>query len=330
MKTYLVGGAVRDTLLQRDVSERDWVVLGATPEQMQALGYQQVGKDFPVFLHPKTKDEYALARTERKTGTGYTGFSFDTSTEVTLEEDLLRRDLTVNAMAMDENGDLIDPFNGQQDLNNRILRHVSDAFIEDPLRVFRVARFAARYAQYGFQVADETIQLMQQIVNSGELQSLSAERVWKETERSLQEPNPEVFFETLKSCGALKTWFSELDALWGVPNPPKYHPEVDTGIHTMLVLQQAAKLSNKLAVRFAALTHDLGKALTDRNKWPSHHGHEKLGIAPLTQLCQRLKVPNECKELALLTCEFHGHVHKAKELKPSTILTLFDLSLIHI
>lgn len=324
MQIYLVGGAVRDTLLGREVTERDWVVVGATPAQLLAQGYCQVGKDFPVYLHPESKEEYALARIERKTGIGYTGFAFDASNHVTLEQDLIRRDLTINAMALDHTGALIDPFNGQADLQNKILRHVSDAFVEDPLRVFRVARFAARYAEYGFSIADETLALMSQIAESGELQSLTAERIWKETSRSLLEPTPEVYFESLKACNALQSWFAELDALWGVPNPPQYHPEVDTGIHTMLVLQQAAKLSDNLAVRFAALLHDLGKALTPKDKWPSHHGHEGLGVASVKRLCERLKVPNECKELALLTCEYHGHVHKARELKPATILNLFN------
>lgn len=326
MKIYLVGGAVRDELLQREVTEKDWVVVGATPEQMLQKDFQQVGKEFPVFLHPKTKEEYALARTERKSGIGYTGFTVEAAPSISLEEDLLRRDLTVNAMAKDESGQIIDPFNGQADLHNRLLRHVSDAFIEDPLRVLRVARFAARYHQYGFTVADETLSLMRKISESGELESLSAERVWKETEKSLTEPNPEVFFNTLKQVDALRYWFREIEALWGVPNPPKWHPEIDTGVHCMMVVQQAAKLSELVAVRFAALTHDLGKALTPQEKWPSHHGHEKAGLVPLKNLCDRLKVPNELRDLASLVCEHHGKIHRAKELNPSTILKLFDAS----
>jgi len=324
MPTYLVGGAVRDKLLNRPVIEKDWVVTQATAQQMKDQGYIQVGKDFPVFLHPKTKEEYALARTERKNGTGYTGFICDSSPEVTLEQDLLRRDLTINAMAQDPQGNIIDPYQGQQDLNSKLLRHVSPAFAEDPLRVLRVARFAARYAYLGFSIATETMQLMTQLAQSGELAQLSPERVWKETSRSLQESNPEVFFETLKACGALTVWFSELDKLWGVPNPANWHPEIDTGVHTMMVLVQAVKLSDKLPVRFAALVHDLGKALTPSEKWPSHHGHEKLGLGAINQLSDRLKVPNECRELALMVSEFHSHVHRVTSLKASTILKVLN------
>ncbi len=324
MQIYLVGGAVRDQMLGRPVKDKDYVVVGATPAQMLALGYEQVGKDFPVFLHPKSKQEYALARTERKSGKGYTGFICDTSASVTLEDDLRRRDLTVNAMAQSEHGDLIDPYGGQQDLDARVLRHVSDAFIEDPLRVLRVARFAARYHQLGFTIANETMALMTQISQSEELSHLSAERVWQETQRSLQDPAPRVYFEVLRACAGLTHWFPEIDALWGVPNPPKHHPEIDTGLHTMMVLEQACLLSDSVAVRFAALVHDLGKALTPPEKWPSHHGHGQLGLAAINALCDRLKAPNDCRELALLVSEFHGHIHTAPELKPSTLLKVFN------
>ncbi|GAA0370182.1 multifunctional CCA addition/repair protein [Bowmanella denitrificans] len=324
MKIYLVGGAVRDTLLGRNVTERDYVVVGATPAHMLALGYKQVGSDFPVFLHPHSGEEYALARTERKTAAGYTGFDCIADPSVTLEEDLLRRDLTVNAMAMDEQGQIIDPYHGQQDLHNKVLRHVSDAFIEDPLRVLRVARFAARYHQLGFGIAVETLELMRHIAQSGELQALSAERVWKETSRALLEDSPEVYFETLRAADALDSWFAELNALWGVPAPAKWHPEIDTGVHSMMVLQQAAALSDNLAVRYAALVHDVGKGLTPADKWPTHHGHEKLGLAAVEQISQRLKVPNDCRELALLVSEFHTHLHKALELKATTVLKVLN------
>jgi tRNA nucleotidyltransferase (CCA-adding enzyme) len=291
---------------------------------MLAQGYQAVGADFPVFLHPKTKEEYALARIERKIGAGYTGFSCDASSDVSLEEDLMRRDLTINAMAMDDQGNIIDPYNGQEDLDNKLLRHVSDAFIEDPLRVLRVARFAARYHNLGFRIAPETMALMQTIVESGELSALSAERVWQETARSLMENHPEVYFENLRSCGALAVWFPELDVLWGIPNPPKWHPEIDTGIHTMMVLQQAVKLSDKLTVRFAGLVHDLGKGLTPPENWPSHRGHEKLGLEAINTFCDRLKAPNDCRELGLMVSEFHTHIHQAFELKASTILGMLN------
>lgn len=324
MQTYLVGGAVRDKLLGRPIKDQDWVVVGSTPEQMLAQGYQAVGADFPVFLHPKTKEEYALARIERKIGAGYNGFSCDASSEVTLEEDLLRRDLTINAMAMDDQGNIIDPYNGQQDLKDKLLRHVSAAFVEDPLRVLRVARFAARYHNLGFRIAPETLALMQTIVANGELTALSAERVWQETARSLMENHPDVYFENLRACGALAVWFPELDILWGIPNPPKWHPEIDTGIHTMMVLQQAVKLSDKLYVRFAALVHDLGKGLTPPESWPSHRGHEKIGLEAINTLCDRLKAPNDCRELGLMVSEFHTHIHQAFELKASTILSMLN------
>ncbi|MBC3767661.1 multifunctional CCA addition/repair protein [Neptunicella marina] len=324
MKVFLVGGAVRDALLGHPVKDKDYVVVGASVAQMLEQGYQQVGRDFPVFLHPKTQQEYALARQERKAGRGYSGFEVDASSNVTLEQDLLRRDLTINAMAMDEDGSIIDPYHGQQDLENRLLRHVSDAFVEDPLRVLRVARFAARYHQYGFCVADETLELMQRIAESGELKHLTAERVWQETARALMEPNPEVYFQILKQVNALSFWFAELDVLWGIPNPAKWHPEIDTGIHTLMVLQQAVALSGDLAVRFAALTHDLGKGKTPPDNWPAHHGHETLGLAPINALCDRIKAPNECRELALMASQFHTHVHKAFELKPATLLKVFN------
>jgi len=324
MQIYLVGGAVRDSLLKHPFHEKDWVVVGATPQQLLELGYQQVGKDFPVFLHPQSKEEYALARTERKSGVGYTGFQVHAAPDVTLEQDLARRDLTINAIAMDEDGALFDPYGGQQDLQSRTLRHVSAAFVEDPLRVLRVARFAARYHYLGFSIADETQQLMRSIADSGELQHLSAERVWKETERALSGDNPAHYFQVLYDCGALQALFPELAQLWGIPNPAQWHPEVDSGIHSLMVLEQAAKLTPSVAVRFAALLHDLGKGLTPQPAWPSHRGHEKAGVAVIESLCERLRVPNDCKTLALLVGEFHGHAHKALELKPSTILKLFD------
>lgn len=324
MQTYLVGGAVRDKLLGRPIKDRDWVVVGGTPQQMLSQGFQSVGADFPVFLHPDSKEEYALARIERKTGAGYTGFSCDASSEVSLEDDLIRRDLTINAMAMDDQGNVIDPYNGQQDLQNRVLRHVSDAFIEDPLRVLRVARFAARYHGLGFNIAPETLALMKTIVANGELAALSAERVWQETARSLLEEHPEVYFENLRRCHALAAWFPELDILWGIPNPPKWHPEIDTGVHTMMVVQQAVKLTDKLSVRFAALVHDLGKGLTPAAKWPSHRGHEKLGLEAINTLCDRLKAPNDCRELGLMVSEYHTHIHQAFELKASTIVNMLN------
>ena len=326
---YLVGGAVRDQLLNLPVKDRDWVIVGATPQALLDLGYQQVGKDFPVFLHPQSKEEYALARTERKSGQGYTGFICDFSADITLEQDLIRRDLTINAIAQDLQGNLYDPYHGADDLQQRILRHVSPAFVEDPLRVLRVARFAARYHHLGFTIAPETLQLMQTLTQQGELQHLTAERVWAETEKALNEKNPEIYFETLRQVGALAVLFPELDALYGVPNPAKYHPEIDSFIHTMLVLQQAVKLTentnlNKSAVRFAAICHDLGKALTPKENWPSHHDHEKAGIKPTRLLCKRLRVPNYIQELSELTCEYHTHVHKALELRPETVVKLFN------
>ena len=324
MQIYLVGGAVRDALLGYPVKDKDYLVTGATIEQMLAAGYQQVGKTFPVFLHPKSQQEYALARKEKKQGSGYTGFACDFEPTITVEEDLLRRDLTINAMAQDSNGNIIDPFDGQQDLAAKLLRHVSDAFVEDPLRVLRVARFAARYHHLGFKVAPETLTLMRKIVTSGELDALIAERVWQETQSALLEQDPQVYFEVLRECGALQVIMPEIDCLWGIPNPAKWHPEIDSGIHTMMVLKQAQQLSNKLTVRFASLCHDLGKGLTPADNYPHHHGHEKLGLKPIKALCSRLKVPNECRDLALLDSEFHTHVHKAFELRADTIVKLFD------
>ena len=324
LTTYLVGGAVRDKLLGRAVADRDYVVTGASVKQMLSLGFTQVGKDFPVFLHPQNKEEYALARTERKQGHGYTGFTCYAAPDVTLEQDLYRRDLTINAMAMAIDGKIIDPYNGQQDLDNRILRHVSDAFIEDPLRVLRVARFAARYHSYGFVVADETMLLMTHISNSGELATLSGERIWKEMQRSLAESNPEVFFQVLFQCNALKEIWSDLHKLWGVPNPEKWHPEICSGIHTMMVLQRAVKLSPKTSVRFAALCHDLGKSLTLEEHWPAHRGHEKAGLPLVERIADKLRLPTDHKRLALKVCQFHLHCHKVFELKPATILKMFN------
>ena len=324
MQIYLVGGAVRDQLLQYPVKDKDYLVTGTTVEQMLDLGYQQVGKSFPVFLHPSTNQEYALARTELKQGEGYTGFICNFSPEITLEQDLIRRDLTINAMAQDQNGEIIDPYKGQQDLANKTLRHVSPAFVEDPLRVLRVARFAARYHHLGFTVAPETLDLMAEIADSGELNTLVAERVWQETQSALAEQSPHIYFQVLRDCNALAQVFPELDKLWGVPNPEKWHPEIDSGVHTLMVLEQASFLSESLPMRFAALTHDLGKALTPPEKWPSHHGHEKKGLAPIKALCNRIKAPNEFRELSLLVSEYHTHCHKAFELKASTIIRLFD------
>ena len=331
LNTFLVGGAVRDHLLNRPVIERDYLVVGASIEQMLSLGFTQVGKDFPVFLHPKTKEEYALARTERKEGKGYTGFSCYAAADVTIEEDLLRRDLTVNAMAMNSNGTIIDPYQGQKDLNNRVLRHVSEAFTEDPLRVLRVARFAARYSDLNFTIADETLALMKKISESGELEALTPERIWKEMRRSLGEQHPEVFFNVLRQCHALKVIWPELDNLWGIPNPKKWHPEICSGIHTMMVLEQAVKLTadysdeeDKINIRFAALCHDLGKGVTDNEKWPSHRGHEKAGLPLVEKICEQLKVPTAYRQLALKVCEHHLHCHNAFELKASTILNIFN------
>lgn len=328
MQRYLVGGAVRDQLLEIDVYDKDWVVVGATPEQLLEKGYTAVGKDFPVFLHPKTKEEHALARTERKVGSGYTGFECYFAADVTLEEDLMRRDLTINAMAQDADGQIIDPFNGQADLNDRILRHVSDAFTEDPLRVLRVARFASKLSHLGFTVADETLELMQQIALSGELSNLTPERIWLEWQKSLSTANPQIFLSVLKQCGALKILLPELDALFGVPQPEKWHPEIDTGLHTLLVAKQAAQLSDSLPVRFAAQVHDLGKGITPESEWPSHKMHCHTGVKLIKNLCQRVRVPNEYRDLALMVCEQHSNIHRAAELRPETklkVLNKFDV-----
>ena len=324
MQVYLVGGAVRDHLLGHPYHEKDYVVVGATPEQLLAEGYQPVGKDFPVFLHPKTKEEYALARTERKSGVGYHGFQFFTDTSVKLEDDLIRRDLTINAMAMDDHGQVYDPYGGQQDLQHKVLRHVSEAFTEDPLRVLRVARFAARYATYGFTVAEETLQLMRKIAQSGELSALTPERVWKETSRALMEDHADVYFQILKDCDALEVLFPEINALFGVPQRPEYHPEIDCGIHTLMALKQACLANYALEVRFAVLVHDLGKALTPVEELPRHIMHEERGIPPVTQICDRLKVPTALKNLALIVCKEHLKCHQVKNLKPGTLWRLLQ------
>jgi tRNA nucleotidyltransferase (CCA-adding enzyme) len=322
MDIYLVGGAVRDELLGLEVHERDWVVTGATPAGMGEAGYRPVGKDFPVFLHPGTQEEYALARTERKSGHGYAGFEFFTSPEITLEQDLQRRDLTINAMARAADGTLIDPFNGQRDLQQRLLRHVSDAFVEDPLRVLRVARFAARFAGLGFQVAAETLELMGQIAASGELDYLVPERVWQETRKALATDHPEVYFQVLHDCGALACILPELERLFGVPQPAQHHPEIDTGVHTLMVLQQATRISDQTRVRFAALVHDLGKGTTPADTLPRHIAHEHRGIDIIRDLCERLRVPNDHRDLALICCRYHGLAHRILEVRDSTVLKL--------
>lgn len=324
MQVYLVGGAVRDRLLGLPVGERDWVVVGAHPEEMQRQGYMLVGKEFPVFLHPETREEYALARTERKTGPGYRGFTTRFSPDVTLEDDLERRDLTINAIAEDAEGVLVDPFGGQRDIEARVLRHVSKAFVEDPVRVLRLARFAARFAGLGFTVAEETRGLLKQIVAAGEMEALVPERVWKETQKALGESRPDVYFETLRDCGALKVIFPEIDALYGVPQPAQWHPEIDTGVHVMMALRLAASQGVSAATRFAVLTHDLGKALTPREKWPAHHGHEQLGVPAVEALAARLRVPKEFRDLAVMVSNYHTHVHRALQLKPGTMLELFE------
>ena len=324
MKVYLVGGAVRDQLLGYPIKERDWVVVGASSEVLIKQGYQQVGKDFPVFLHPTTREEYALARTERKVGEGYYGFSCDASPNVSLEEDLARRDLTINAMAMDNNGLLIDPYHGQDDLRDKLLRHVSPAFVEDPVRVLRIARFAARYHHLGFRLADETRALMYQMVCRGELHHLVAERVWQEWQRSFEEKNPEQFILTLRACGALAVILPELDALFGIPNPVHYHPEIDSGIHTLLALQAAVILSDDPMVRFAAVVHDLGKACTPMLQWPSHRGHEELGVPVIVSLCERLRIPTDYRKLACMVSKFHLNIHRYKELRAATALRILE------
>jgi tRNA nucleotidyltransferase (CCA-adding enzyme) len=324
MQVYLVGGAVRDRLLGREVTERDWVVVGATPAELERAGYIPVGRDFPVFLHPKTKEEHALARTERKVGPGYRGFTTEFSPDVTLEDDLRRRDLTVNAMAQDDSGRIIDPHGGQADIEARLLRHVSPAFTEDPVRILRVARFAARYAPLGFRVADETLELMRRMVADGEADSLVAERVWTETEKALGESRPDVFIQVLRDCGALRVVYPELDALFGVPQPDKWHPEVDTGVHQLLALRAAVNLGGNVATRFAVLMHDLGKGVTPADKLPSHPGHENAGVALVEQLCARVRVPNHLRELAVIAARYHTHVHRAFELRSDTVLKTLE------
>lgn len=325
MKTYLVGGAVRDELLGLPVRERDWVVVGADPEALTSQGFRAVGKDFPVFLHPQTHEEHALARTERKTGPGYRGFVTRFSPDVTLEQDLERRDLTVNAIARDpDSGQLVDPFNGVADLSARVLRHVSAAFVEDPVRVLRVARFAARFASLGFTVAPETIALMKRIAADGELQALVPERVWQETQRSLEMPAPWVYFEVLREANALAVVFPEVAALFGVPQPEKWHPEIDTGVHTMMVLQQATRLSTDPSVRFAALTHDLGKGTTPTNEWPRHVAHEQRSVQLIEAMCQRLRIPNNYRDIAVLVGRYHLLSHTLLELRAPTLLDLLE------
>lgn len=324
MKIYLVGGAVRDQLLGLAVRERDWVVVGARPEELLDQGFKPVGKDFPVFLHPKTSEEYALARTERKTGPGYRGFDTMFSPDVTLEQDLERRDLTINAIARDATGALVDPFHGQRDLQERWLRHVSPAFVEDPVRVLRLARFAARFAPLGFRVAPETMELLRAIAARGELDALVPERVWQETQRALEMPAPRQFFEVLREGHALPVIFPEIHALFGVPQPEQWHPEIDTGVHTMMVLDQATKLSEDPVVRFAALVHDLGKAATPTHELPRHIAHEERGVGIVEELCDRLRIPNAYRELGVLVSRYHLHMHRIAELRPQTILELLE------
>ncbi len=322
MKIYCVGGAVRDALLGLPVQDRDWVVVGATPEEMLARGFQPVGKDFPVFLHPQTHEEYALARTERKSGHGYHGFTFYTAPEVTLEEDLARRDLTINAIAQAEDGTLIDPFGGQADLQRKILRHVSPAFAEDPVRILRVARLMARFTD--FTIAPETLALMRTMVDNGEVDHLVPERVWQEIARGLMEKRPSRMFESLRACGALAKLIPELDRLWGMPQRADFHPEIDTGRHVMLVIDMAARLGLSLPARFAALTHDLGKGLTPAEILPRHIGHEARSVELIKPLCARLRVPAACRDLALLVARHHGEIHQIAELTPQTRLKILE------
>jgi len=324
LKVFQVGGAVRDKLLNLPVDDRDWVVVGATPEEMLAKGFRQVGRDFPVFLHPETHEEYALARTERKVAPGYRGFQVHADPQVTLEEDLRRRDLTINAMAATEDGRIIDPYGGRRDLERRILRHVSPAFSEDPVRILRVARFAARFKPLGFSVAPETRALMYAMVEADEVAALVPERVWAEVERALGEAEPPEFFKVLRDCHALEVLFPEIDRLYGVPQRPQYHPEIDTGLHTMMVLEQATRLAKDTCVRFAALVHDLGKGTTPREQWPSHKGHEQRSAALIEALCQRLRIPNRYRDLAVAVARYHTHCHRAAELRPGTLLKTLE------
>jgi len=324
MQVYLVGGAVRDALLGISVEERDWVVVGSTREQLENLNYRAVGRDFPVFLHPESHEEYALARRERKIAPGYRGFAVEFGPEVTLAEDLARRDLTINAMAQAADGTLIDPYGGRRDLDARILRHVSAAFIEDPVRILRVARFAARFAPLGFTVAAETLELMRSMVDRHEVDALVAERVWQESEKALRESAAARFFEVLRECGALRLIYPEVDALFGVPQPGEWHPEIDTGVHTLMVLEQAGRLSADPKVRFAALVHDLGKALTPRSDWPKHHGHEERSVNLIEKLCARLRPPAEYRDLAVIVARYHGIVHRAFELTPKTMVDFME------
>jgi tRNA nucleotidyltransferase (CCA-adding enzyme) len=319
VKVYAVGGSVRDQLLGLEVRDQDYVVVGSTPEEMQKLGFKPVGKDFPVFLHPQTHEQYALARTERKSGHGYRGFTVHASPDVSLEQDLERRDLTVNAIARDQNGDIIDPFKGSRDLKNGILRHVSPAFTEDPVRVLRVARFAARFS---FEIAAETSELMQQMVVNGETDHLVPERVWQEISTGLMEQTPSTMFQVLRDCGALARILPELDALFGVPQPEQHHPEVDTGVHTLMAIDYAARQQYSLPVRFAALTHDLGKGVTPPEQWPAHHGHEQKSVQLVDSLCTRLRVPGDSRDVARLTARFHGDIHRTLQLRPATILKM--------
>lgn len=324
MEKYLVGGAVRDQLLGYPVKERDWVVVGETPDSMIKQGFRAVGKDFPVFLHPESHEEYALARTERKTAPGYRGFIVHADVDVTLGQDLQRRDLTINAIAMTPEGEFIDPYGGKDDLDKRLFRHVSPAFAEDPVRILRVARFAARYHHLGFKLVSDTQELMRAMVDAGEVDHLVPERVWAELFKALNETTPSAFFYTLKDCGVLEKIFPEIHKLFGVPQPPKYHPEIDTGVHSIMCLEQAALLSTKPEVRFAALVHDLGKALSPKDNLPHHYGHETKGLPVLEALCNRLRVPNTFKSLAQHVMQYHTHCHKVTELKPSTLVDLLN------
>ncbi len=324
MQVYLVGGAVRDGLLGLPVKERDWVIVGGTREQLEGLGYREVGRDFPVFLHPESHEEYALARRERKVAPGYRGFTVEFGPEVTLEEDLSRRDLTINAIAQSADGTLVDPYGGKCDIDSRTLRHVSPAFVEDPVRVLRVARFAARYAPLGFRVDPGTLALMRDMVARGEVDALVAERVWQETDKALREPAAATFFKVLRECGALERIYPEIDALFGVPQPARWHPEIDTGVHTFMVLDQAARLSADARVRFAALVHDLGKGTTPSAEWPAHHRHEERSVALIEALAARLRVPTEYRDLAVIVARYHGVVHRAFELKARTVLEFIE------